>query len=35
MVSTQGLGHLRILRDPGVIETAVEFVAAREVAAPR
>jgi pimeloyl-ACP methyl ester carboxylesterase len=28
MISTEGLGHQRILRDPAVIDRAVEFVVA-------
>ncbi|HVS03796.1 MAG TPA: alpha/beta fold hydrolase [Thermoanaerobaculia bacterium] len=31
---TQGLGHNRILRDPGVVDRAVEFVLGGEAAAP-
>jgi pimeloyl-ACP methyl ester carboxylesterase len=30
MISTTGLGHNRILRDPGIVRTIVEFVSGRE-----
>ncbi|MBS2963197.1 alpha/beta fold hydrolase [Actinocrinis puniceicyclus] len=35
LVATNGLGHNRILRDPGVIRTALDFVGAATAATPR
>ena len=35
LVTTQDLGHVRILRDPAVVEAAVSFVCARDLAPER